>query len=116
MTGAAETAMRRLWTLIDAQAWDELDEVLASDVCVSLVHSQLDMDRAEFVRFNREYPGRWHCEVVATVAEGDRVAARVRVFDDAQTFWVASFATVRDGAIVDITEVWTDAVVPAAQT
>ncbi len=37
-----------------------------------------------------------------------RAVARARVFDEDATFHVASFLTVTDGRITDLTEVWAD--------
>lgn len=107
-----DSALHRLWQLLDAQAWDGLGEVLDPDVQVSYLHSGETLDRDAFVRVNREYPGRWHCWVADVVRQDDREVARVRVSGGGETYWVASFATVHDGRIVELTEVWTSAVGP----
>ena len=66
-----------------------------------------------FVAFQRDYPGRWRFEVVDQLVAGDRVVARSRVSDGQQVFWVATFATLTDGLVSDLVEVWTGAVTGA---
>lgn len=112
MTSRAEASLRRLWELLDQQRWDHLGEVLDAQVRVSYPHSGETLDHDGFVRLNREYPGRWHCAVEETIGTGDRVGARVRISDGSETYYAASFATVRGGMIIDLFEVWTSAVAP----
>lgn len=105
---AAESAMRRLWQLIDSRAWDELAEVLAPELRVHYVHTGENFTRDAFVRLNREYPGRWRAEIRDVVAAGPRAVTLALVTDGSEDHHVASFGTVSDGRIVDLVEFWAE--------
>ncbi len=105
----AARVLTRLWELTGTQQWDKLADVLDPAVQVRYVHTGEVMDAGTYVRLNRDYPGRWSTAVADLVASGDRAVSRTEVTDGTQTFWVASFATVRGGRITDLVEVWTDA-------
>lgn len=98
---------------IDAQDWDTLRTLLAPDFHGLFVHDGRTFDVDSFVAFQRDYPGRWRFEVVDQLVAGDRVVARSRVSDGQQVFWVATFATLTDGLVSDLVEVWTGAVTGA---
>ena len=101
--------LTRLWALLDDQAWDDLAPLFEPDVRIEYLHSRETLDLDAFVLLNREYPGRWRCTVDDAVTAGDRAVVRVRV-EGGETYWVASFGTVRDGRITALTEVWSPAV------
>ncbi len=94
---------------IDTQDWDTLRTLLAADFHGLFVQDGRSFDADSFVAFQRDYPGRWRFEVVEHLVSGDRVVARSRVSDGQQVFWVATFATVTDGLVSDLVEVWTEA-------
>jgi len=98
-----------LWEMIETQQWDKIPDLLDPAVRVRYVHTGEVMDVGSYVRLNRDYPGRWHAEVHEMVGDGDRAASCTRIYDGEQTFWVASFATTRDGRITELVEVWTEA-------
>jgi hypothetical protein len=98
-----------LWELTDTQQWDKIPDLLDPAVQIRYVHTGEEMDAESYVRLNREYPGRWHAAVHDMVGDDDRAVSRTRVYDGDQTFWVASFATTRNGRIIELVEVWTDA-------
>ncbi|WP_166355487.1 nuclear transport factor 2 family protein [Phytoactinopolyspora limicola] len=104
----AAAVLRQLWELIDVQDWDGLSAVLDPDVHVLYVHTGERLDRAGYVRLNREYPGSWRAEILDLVATADRVVSHVRVTDAGREFHVASFGTVRSGRLVELVEVWTE--------
>ena len=109
----ARALITRLAELIDAHDWEGLPGVLHRDFTCRLVHTGEVFDREQWVRFNADYPGfeRMHAEDL--VADGDRGVLRARVTGRGGTgeeleFVVASFATVRDGLLVELVEVWAD--------
>jgi SnoaL-like domain len=104
----AARVLASLWDLIGAQQWDRISELLDAEVRISYVHTGEVFDGEGFVRLNRDYPGSWHVDVLDTVADGHRAVSRARLSDGQETYWVASFATTRDGRITELTEVWTD--------
>lgn len=104
----ATRLLSELWDLIDSQQWDRIFGVLDPAVRISYVHTGEELDAASYVRLNREYPGSWRISVTEIVGDGQRAACRARVSDGQEAYWVASFATTRDGRITELTEVWTE--------
>jgi hypothetical protein len=106
-----ESVLLQLWARIDQQDWDGMGALLDSGLRARYVHTGETFDAPGLVRFNREYPGNWRA-TVDLVGSGERAVSRTRVTDGRQTFFAASFATVRAGLIVDLVEVWTGPVGP----
>lgn len=108
----AGPALHGLMTAIDEKRWDDLASYLHPDFVCRLVHTGETFGRDEWIRFNREYPGFEHLTIEDFVAEATEAACRSHVTGrgDAglQHFECASFARMRDGLIVQLTEVWTD--------
>jgi hypothetical protein len=107
MTADDEAAqvLSSMWELIGAQQWDRISELLDPEVRISYVHTGEMLDADAFVRLNRQYPGSWRVELADLVGDGHRAVSRAQLIDGQETYWVASFATTKDGRI---TEVWTD--------
>ena len=109
----ARALITRLAGLIDAHDWEALPGVLHRDFTCRLVHTGEVFDREGWVRFNADYPGFERMHVEDLVVEADRGVLRARVTGRGGAgewleFAVASFATVRDGLIVELVEVWAD--------
>ena len=108
----ATTMMTRLAEVIDAHAWDALPGLLHHDFVCRLVHTGETFDGDSWVRFNAEYPGFDHLELQECVGTADRAAARSHVTgytnEKLQHFEVATFITLRQGLIAEMTEVWTE--------
>ncbi len=107
--GEAAQVLGDLWAMIETQQWDKIADLLDPAVQVRYVHTGEVLNAERYVRINRDYPGRWHAAVSDIVGGGDHAASCTRVYDGDQTFWVASFATTRDGRITELVEVWTEA-------
>jgi ketosteroid isomerase-like protein len=109
----AATLLTRLAEVIDAHDWDGLPALLDDDFRCRLVHTGEEFGKDAWVRFNADYPGFERMAVEDLVADGDRAVIRARVVGhgeagEEQVFAVASFATVRHGRILELTEVWAD--------
>jgi predicted ester cyclase len=104
--------MERLADVIDGHRWDDLPLLLATEFTCRYVHTGETFDADAWVRLNAEYPGFQNFRLEDCVADGDRAAGRGHVTGladgELQHFEVATFITVRDGLIVEMTEVWTD--------
>jgi hypothetical protein len=106
---SAGQILRALWSRIDMQDWAGLGDLLGPGAKVRYLHTGEVFDRAAYVRLNAEYPGRWHAEVSDVVGgDGGRAVSSARVYNDAESHFVASFATVRGGRITELTELWAE--------
>ena len=108
----ASAMMSRLAKVIDTHSWDELPVLLHDDFRCRYVHTGETFDRASWVRLNAEYPGFDRLALEDCIGTQDRAAGRSHVTGysggDLQHFEVATFITLREGLIADMTEVWTD--------
>ncbi|MGI8415934.1 MAG: nuclear transport factor 2 family protein [Nakamurella sp.] len=108
----ASTMMTRLAAVLDARRWDELPALLHDGFVCRYVHTDEVFDRPEWVRLNAEYPGFDHLVLQDCIGTDTRAAGRSRVtgYVDGtlQAYEVATFITVREGLIADMTEVWAD--------
>lgn len=109
----AAALLTRLAEAIDRHDWDALPGLLHPDFTCRLVHTGEVFDRDGWVRFNADYPGFQRLHLEDLVSQDDRAVLRAGVVgtDDAGGdlhFAVASFATVRDDAVVELVEVWAD--------
>lgn len=108
----ATTLLQTLTSTIDDRRWEDIPDLLHEDFVCCLVHTGETFDRDGWVRLNAEYPGFDRLVVEDLVAAGERAAARAHVTgwvdDRLAHFEVASFVTIREGLISELTEVWTD--------
>ena len=114
----AATLLTRFAEVIDAHDWEGLRALLHPDFTCRLVHTGETFDRDQWVRLNADYPGFQRLLLEDLVAQDDRGVLRATVIGtsdggDDLVFAVASFATLRDGFIVELTEVWADIDQPA---
>jgi len=107
------TLLTRLAAGNDAHDWAGLPDLLHDDFTCRLVHTGEVFDKEQWVRFNADYPGFERMLVEDLVADGDRGVLRAKVVGRGDggaelVFAVASFATVREGRLVELVEVWAD--------
>ncbi len=99
-------------TAIDEHRWDDLPSFLHPDFVCRLVHTGETFGRDAWIQFNREYPGFEHLTIEDFVANSAEAVCRAHITgrseNGIQQFECASFARMRDGLIVQLTEVWTD--------
>lgn len=104
--------MSRLAETLDAHGWEDLPGLLHEHFVCTYVHTGETFDKDSWVRVNADYPGFEHFILEDSVATDDRAAGRGRVTGTVggqpQVFGVATFITVREGLIAEMTEVWTD--------
>jgi hypothetical protein len=101
--------LEALWARIDALDWAGLGDLLDPGAKVRYLHTGEVLDRDAYVRLNAGYPGRWHVEVSDIVSgDGGRAVSSARVYNDAESHYVATFATVANGKITELTELWAE--------
>ena len=103
--------MNQLASIIDGHRWEELPRLLHQDFTCFYVHTGEHFDRDTWVRLNAEYPGFQRFVLEDCVGEATRAAGRAHVTAESEGrlnhFQVATFITVRNDLITDMTEVWT---------
>ncbi|MFB7249292.1 nuclear transport factor 2 family protein [Microbacterium sp. NPDC056234] len=108
----AGLALHGLMTAIDEKRWDDLASYLHPEFVCRLAHTGESFNRDDWIRFNRDYPGFEHLTIEDFVAAETEAACRSHVTGHGeagpQHFECASFARMRDGFIVGLTEIWTD--------
>lgn len=107
----APELMRRLATAIDAHQWDQLPALLHPGFSCRYVHTGERFDAATWVQLNAEYPGFQRFVLEDCLGTKERAAGRAHVTGmsdgELQHFEVATFLTLRDDLILEMTEVWT---------
>ena len=105
---SAET-VRALWERMEARDWDGARATLADGYTAVWPDTGEEFPSADaFIAMNRAYPEGWHITVDEIVAEGPRVAARVRVAHHDHLFHCLSFAVVEDGRIARSIDYWVE--------
>jgi ketosteroid isomerase-like protein len=106
----ASKVVRLMWDRMQERDWEGLAALLADGVVVEWpVSGERIVGRENYVRINAEYPEGWEIRVLRIVAEGDTVVSEVEVPHETMgVHRVASFWTVREGAIVAGREYWTE--------
>lgn len=105
--------VRALFERMQARDWEGVGATLAPDVEVWWPATDERFSGSAFLAVQRAYPEGWAIAVEEVVADGDRVAARVRVDQDGQRFWCAGFYRVAGDRIRAAVEHW---VTEAAET
>lgn len=108
----AAAVLNGLMSAIDERRWDDLGDYLHADFSCRYVHTGESFDRDAWIRLNAEYPGFERLRVEELVGASDRAACRshvtARVQSGSDHFACATFVSLRDGVIDQMTEVWTD--------
>ncbi len=107
------TLLTRFAEVIDAHDWEGLRALLHPDFACRLIHTGEVFDRDQWVRLNADYPGFQRMLLEDLVTHDDRGVLRATVIGTSDTggevvFAVASFAALRDGLLIELTEVWAD--------
>lgn len=104
-TGAIEV-VRAFFESLERRDWSAVEACLSEYVSVWWPATLERFEGAAFVAMNQAYPQGWAISVNEVVAQGDRVAARVRVDHDEHAYWCFGFYTVTGGVIVSAIESW----------
>ena len=81
--------VRSFFERMEARDWPGAGQLLSPSLSVEFTETGERFDGANFLAMNEAYPEGWSIEVVETVADGDRVAAQVRVRHRDEVFWCA---------------------------
>jgi hypothetical protein len=101
-------AVRGFWESIEGRDWDAARALLAEACVTEWPHSRERFDGGDaFVEVNRAYPEGWHITVLRVAAQGNLAVSEVRVDQDDQVFFAASFFEFGpSGKVVRLHELW----------
>lgn len=91
---------------MEARAWERAASFVATDVVIDWPSTGERFRGSDFLAMQRAYPEGWSITVHEAMSSGDRVAARVNVDQDDETYWCAGFYTIAAGVILAGVEYW----------
>jgi ketosteroid isomerase-like protein len=103
-----DEVVREYWARAEARDWAGFGELLADDVVYDLPQSSERIrGKADYLRFNEEYPGDWHATLVRAVGQGTHAATWVSVTTDGEEQAALTFFQFDEqGLIAQITDFW----------
>ncbi|GLI02373.1 nuclear transport factor 2 family protein [Phytohabitans aurantiacus] len=103
-----DEVVREYWARAEARDWAGFGELLADDVVYDLPQSSERIrGKADYLRFNEEYPGDWHATLVRAVGQGTHAATWVSVTTDGEEQSALTFFQFDEqGLIAQITDFW----------
>ncbi|ROR93311.1 SnoaL-like protein [Salana multivorans] len=108
----AVEALSGLMTAIDERRWADMAAYLHPEFRCRYSHTGEVFTAEEWIRLNAEYPGFDHLTVRQLVGDDTAAACRAHVTGEGETglshFECATFITMADGLIREMTEVWAD--------
>lgn len=104
--GEPAKVVRSFFESMEARDWAAAERMLSPELRIDYTETGEHFSGGDFLAMNRAYPEGWRIEVVEVIAEGERVAAQIRVPHDGSVFWCAGFYTVEGGQITSGTEHW----------
>jgi len=106
-----------MWERFQARDWEGAAELIHEDFVGEWPNTAERMEgRDNYLAVQRAYPEGWTIEVRRVIADGDQVAAEVRVPHGDELFHCAGFYEVREGKVLRATEYWSDGVPGEAPT
>ncbi|MGC5021879.1 nuclear transport factor 2 family protein [Micromonospora sp. DT47] len=113
---SAEDTVLAYWAACEARDWERFGALLTEEVVYELPQTRERIHgRADYLRFNREYPGDWHLAVVRVVGSGAAAASWTSFTVDGEPTPATTFFQLDEaGSIVRITEFWPEPYEPPA--
>ncbi|ADB35883.1 conserved hypothetical protein [Kribbella flavida DSM 17836] len=104
---------RKYFDTLNGRAWEEFAALLAEDVRYELPQtSERITGRADYLRFNQEYPGDWQLTVTRLLADGPSAAVSVNLTLGDERLVGVVFLEVVDGLVSRVTDFWPEAYEP----
>jgi hypothetical protein len=103
-----EEKVKAFWKHIDNADFDKLAEIMSEDTNVILLNTkELFKGCDKYIKFNKDYPGRWHARIEKLITIGDEAISAVEISnDDSISLYVTSFFKFEGGMIKVLTEYW----------
>jgi ketosteroid isomerase-like protein len=104
------------WRAANARDWEAFAALHAEDVVYEVPQTRERVrGRANYVEFNRSWPGAWVAEVQRVVAEGEHAVSWIHFLVDGQTMTGICFFDFKDGLVSRITDWWPEPYEPPAR-
>jgi ketosteroid isomerase-like protein len=112
----AHELVEAFWRHANARQWDAFGGLFTDDVVYEVPQTRERVrGAANYVEFNRTWPGDWRAQVLRIVGEGDRGASWIEFRVDGTVATGISFFDLRDGRIARITDWWPEPYEPPAR-
>lgn len=100
--------VKKFWEYINNADFDQLTEIMLADSNVILPNTKEIFKGCDnYIRFNKDYPGRWYARVEKLVVAGDDAISAVEITNDQGTsLYVTSFFKFEGEMIKEVTEYW----------
>lgn len=101
----------RFWQYINDASFDKLNEVMNKDASVYLVNTrEVFKGREKYIKFNKQYPGRWYAELEESYISEDTIISVAKVFSplNNQSSYVVAFFKFKNGLIQESKEYWSE--------
>jgi hypothetical protein len=107
MRTAQETIVA-FWAAAEARDWAAFGALLARDVSYEVPQTRERVrGREAYVRFNAEFPGDWHVELVRAIGEGRHGASWIRFLEGGKEDTGISFFDLDEaGLIAGVHDFW----------
>lgn len=103
----ARDLIEAFWRHANARRWDDFGSLFTDDVVYEVPQTRERVrGLANYVEFNRTWPGKWRAEVLRIVGDGDHGASWIDFRVDGQVMPGISFFDLRGGRIAHITDWW----------
>ncbi|PKL23389.1 MAG: hypothetical protein CVV47_15640 [Spirochaetae bacterium HGW-Spirochaetae-3] len=104
-----QRVVTRFWECVSNAEFEKLELHMTPHAKVYLPNTrEVILGRADYILFNRSYPGRWYAEIERTCERDGLVitTAKVRSGDSSMSFYVTSYFAFEDDRISEIAEYW----------
>lgn len=103
----ARELIEAFWRTANAREWDAFGRLLHDDVVYEVPQTRERVrGRANYVEFNRTWPGVWTAVVTELFDQGDKGMSVIDFCSDGASETGISLFEVRDGLIARITDWW----------
>jgi ketosteroid isomerase-like protein len=104
----AQETVTVFWAAAEARDWVAFGALLAPDVVYEVPQTRERVrGREAYVRFNAEFPGDWHVELVRAVGAGRHAVTWIRSRDgDTEETGISFFEFDEAGLIVRVDDFW----------
>jgi len=102
---------KQYWEIIDSAEFNKLEKLFSKDAQIILPNTnEIFVDVQSFIKFNKEYPGRWYAKIVDIEQTEKKVITITRVWtkESNLSFFVTSIFKFEKDLICEMKEYWSE--------